>query len=247
VPGETAEIYVWENTLIEGGLAPFEGANVLSWTTNNVGWFGAGIMSIQPLNLFGFGDGELRFRIQIPAHVTFKIGIIDSWGNQSYVQFPAQQTRYGLVRNGGWGQASVPVSELRGQFIDLRMLSYAFVILEEHGTACTFAVDDIVWTGGETHLEDEPGGAPPRFALQGNHPNPFNPGTTIRYELPRAAQVRLEVLDLAGRLVTTLVQREEGPGAHAAEWRADHEASGVYLYRLTVDGESETGKCLLLR
>ncbi len=94
-------------------------------------------MSIQPLNLFDFGDGHLKFRIKIPANVTFKIGVIDSWSNQYYVEFPAYQTKYGLVRNGKWGQASIPVSDLRGTAIDLRMLSYAFVILEEHGSAAS--------------------------------------------------------------------------------------------------------------
>ncbi|MFN2169282.1 MAG: hypothetical protein ACK2U9_23855, partial [Anaerolineae bacterium] len=51
--------------------------HVLSWQTAGKGWFGAGIMSIQPLNLFDFGAGNLNFSIRIPAQVTFKIGIID--------------------------------------------------------------------------------------------------------------------------------------------------------------------------
>jgi len=248
VVGETAEIYVWESTLTEGSLEPYEGENGLSWTTAGLGWFGAGIMAIQPLNLFAFGDGALCFRIRIPAHVTFKIGIIDSWGNQSYVEFPAQQTRHGLVRDGQWGQACIPVDLLRGEFIDLRLLSYAFVILEEQGTACEFALDDIVWTGGETSLVDEPeSGAAPGLYLRGNQPNPFNPRTTIRYELPRAARVQLEIFSLDGGWVTTLVQAEQGPGSHAVDWQPAGLASGVYLYRLQVDGTAEVGKCVLLK
>ena len=61
---------------------------------------------------------------------------------------PANQTTYGLVRDGEWGQASIPVSDIRGTAMDLRMLSYAFVILEENGAACEFALDDIYWDGG---------------------------------------------------------------------------------------------------
>ena len=118
---------------------------MLSWQTTGKGWFGAGVMSHQPLNLFDFGEGHLNFRINIPANVTFKIGIIDAWGNQEYVEFPAYQTTYGLVRDGQWGQASIPVSDIRGTAIDLRMLSYSFVILEEHGAAVEFALDDIYW------------------------------------------------------------------------------------------------------
>jgi len=146
--GMDAEIYVWEGTLSEGSIPPFEGENGLSFVTNGLGWFGAGIMSVQPVNLFDFGDGFLKFRIKIPAHVSFQIGIIDAWGNQSYVEFPANQTTYGLERNGDWGQAAIPVEDIRGEFIDLRMLSYEFVILEVNGTSCEFAVDDIYWEGG---------------------------------------------------------------------------------------------------
>ncbi len=146
--GEDAEIYVWESTLTEGGIPPYEGENGITWTTTGSGWFGAGIMSVQPVNLFDFGDGFLKFRIHIPAHITFQIGIIDSWGNQSYVDFPGNITTYELVRDGQWGQASIPVSELRGELIDLRMMSYEFVILEVNGAACEFALDDIYWDGG---------------------------------------------------------------------------------------------------
>ena len=147
-PGVSSEIFVWENTLNEVSIAPYEGENGLSWQTTGEGWFGAGIMSIQPLNMINFGEGHLNFRIQIPANISFKIGIIDGWDNQNYLEFPANTTSYGLVRDGQWGQASIPISELRGSFIDLRMLSYAFVILEESGGACEFALDDIYWDGG---------------------------------------------------------------------------------------------------
>ena len=72
---------------------------------------------------------------------------------------PRQPTQYGLVRNGEWGQASIPVSDLRGTAIDLRMLSYAFVILEEQGIACEFALDDIYWDGGTPVAVGDPGDA----------------------------------------------------------------------------------------
>ena len=145
VPEVNSEIFVWEGTLTDGSIAPLEGENALSWQTTGMGWFGAGVMSHQPLNLFDFGEGHLNFSIMIPAHVTFKIGIIDAWGNQEYVEFPAYQTTYGLERDGQWGQASIPVDDIRGTAIDLRMLSYSFVILEEHGAAIEFALDDIYW------------------------------------------------------------------------------------------------------
>ena len=156
IPEIDSHIYVWENTLTDGSIPSFEGENGISWTTTGAGWFGAGIMSIQPANLSNFSDGFLKFRIKIPQNISFQIGIIDVWGNQSYVDFPASQTTYGLVRDGNWGQASIPINDIRGELIDLRMLSYEFVILEVNGVSCEFALDDIYWDGGisETLIGD---------------------------------------------------------------------------------------------
>ena len=85
-------------TLEEGDIQPYEGENGISWSTTGLGWFGAGIMSMQPVNLFNFSEGHLNFSIKIPSNISFQIGIIDAWGNQSYVNFPSNQTTYGLVR-----------------------------------------------------------------------------------------------------------------------------------------------------
>ena len=152
IPEIDSHIYVWENTLTDGSIPSFEGENGISWTTTGAGWFGAGIMSIQPANLSNFSDGFLKFRIKIPQNISFQIGIIDAWGNQSYVDFPASQTTYGLVRDGNWGQASIPINDIRGELIDLRMLSYEFVILEVNGVSCEFALDDIYWDGGISEI-----------------------------------------------------------------------------------------------
>jgi beta-glucanase (GH16 family) len=248
----TSQIYVWEGTLTDGSIAPFEGDNVLSWRSAGAGWFGAGIMSIQPLNLFGFGEGHLKFRIRIPANVTFKIGIIDSWGNQSYVSFPAYQTTYELVRDGAWGQASIPVSVLRGAAIDLRMLSYAFVILEENGTACEFALDDIYWDGGSTTgVEDEVAVPASRFDLHANVPNPFNARTEIRFDLPAAGAYELVIYDLAGRRVKGF-RGTGAAGANALPWDGRDAAgadvgSGVYYYHLETAAGSASRKMVLVK
>lgn len=251
VPGVSSEIYVWEGTLVDGDIPPYEGENVLSWQTAGKGWFGAGIMAMQPLNLFDFGEGHIKFRIQIPAHVTFKIGIIDAWNNQQYVEFPAYQTKYGLVRDGNWGQASIPVSDIRGTLIDLRMLSYAFVILEERGAACEFALDDIYWDDGEPLTSVGEVTPEPRMSLHPNVPNPFSRTTDIRFELAAAGDYELAVYDVAGRRIADF--RGTGiAGVNTVRWdgRASdgkHAASGVYYYRLKVNGESVERKMILLR
>jgi len=253
VLGEDSEIYVWEGTLTEGSILPFEGENGISWQTTGLGWFGAGIMSTQPLNLFNFGEGHLKFMIKIPAHVAFKIGVIDSWGNQHYVDFPANTTAYDLVRNGEWGQAAIPVSELRGEFIDLRMLSYSFVILEVNGASCEFGLDDIYWDGGLVDIEPVANNiSPAHYRLWQNYPNPFNPSTTIRYELTESADVSLTIHDVRGKIVKVLVSDHMTAGSYSVPWKGQTTSgqtvgTGVYFAKLKVGHDSRVTKMLYLK
>jgi hypothetical protein len=251
VAGVTSDIYVWESTLIPGTIAPYEGTNGLAWKTNGKGWFGAGIMSRQPLNLFQFPDGHLKFRIKIPANVTFKIGVIDSWGNQYYVTFPANTTRYGLVRNGEWGQAAIPVLDLRGTAIDMRMLSYAFVILEEQGTGCEFALDDIYYDGGEPVAGiGDPVAAPAAVRLA-SAPNPFRSTTELRFDLATAGPYEIDVFDVTGKRVNAF--RGVGrAGVNTLRWdgrdERGHEAgAGVYYMRLAAGGRTVSQRLVLVK
>jgi len=250
--GITSEIYVWEGTLTEGNIPPYEGENGISWQTTGMGWFGAGIMSIQPLNLFDFGDGHLKFMVKMPANVTFKIGIIDSWGNQSYVEFPAYQTTYGLVRDGEWGQASIPVSDLRGAAIDLRMMSYAFVILEENGTPCEFALDDIYWDGGASSgIENDDLYSGRQIEFLPNLPNPFKSMTEIRFDLSSAGLYELVIYDMAGRRVTSTAGTGSA-GINSVRWDGRDDsgaamAAGVYFCDLRTGSGTVTRKMVLLK
>ncbi|MBE0566573.1 MAG: T9SS type A sorting domain-containing protein [Krumholzibacteria bacterium] len=88
--------------------------------------------------------------------------------------------------------------------------------------------------------------------LAQNAPNPFNPSTTVRFELARAGRAELAVFDLAGRRVATLVDAELGAGEHAARWdgrdtRGRGVASGVYLCRLVAGEAVATRRMVLLR
>ncbi len=83
--------------------------------------------------------------------------------------------------------------------------------------------------------------------LQGSHPNPFNPLTTISFCLERPARVQLAVYDLAGRRVAQLVDGLVPAGKHDVPFDARKQASGVYFCRLEVDGQIETHKMMLVR
>lgn len=93
---------------------------------------------------------------------------------------------------------------------------------------------------------------PTVFALSQNYPNPFNPETTIKYQLPRAAEVRLEIFNLLGQRVATLVERKQPAGYYTMQWNGKDNfgrnvASGVYLYRLQAGEFLQVRKLTLLR
>ena len=92
---------------------------------------------------------------------------------------------------------------------------------------------------------------PARLHLGQNYPNPFNPSTIIPYQVPVATRVRLEVFNILGQRVATLVDGERPAGFHTATWNATDASgrgvgSGVYLYRLLGGGERLTRSMVLL-
>ena len=90
--------------------------------------------------------------------------------------------------------------------------------------------------------------SPVKFHLDQNYPNPFNPSTTIAYSLPQEATVTLEVYDVIGRTVLTLVDKErEQAGQHKVTFDATTLSSGVYLYRITAGPFVETRKLVVLK
>ncbi len=93
---------------------------------------------------------------------------------------------------------------------------------------------------------------PETFTLNQNYPNPFNPSTKITFTLNRSARVKLQVYDILGRLVRELVRQELTAGEHTAVWNgADDDglsvASGVYVYRLSAEGQVASRKMTLLK
>ncbi len=74
--------------------------------------------------------------------------------------------------------------------------------------------------------------APKEFKLEQNFPNPFNPATTIQYQLPADAKVTLKIYDVLGSEVTTLVNEEQEAGYKEVKFNASNLASGMYIYRL---------------
>jgi hypothetical protein len=96
---------------------------------------------------------------------------------------------------------------------------------------------------------------PKAFALAQNHPNPFNPSTTVNYQIPdgvSAVSFTLNVFDIRGRLIKTLASGIKGPGYYSAFWDGSDQngqkvSSGIYFYRFTSADYTQTRKMVLLK
>ncbi|MBD3298793.1 MAG: S8 family serine peptidase [candidate division Zixibacteria bacterium] len=91
------------------------------------------------------------------------------------------------------------------------------------------------------------GAIPETYALLQNHPNPFNASTQIPYALSEPGKVQLDVYNLLGQRVATLVDQHQEAGYHVANWDAHDAASGVYLYRIRTDSYTSTRKMVVLK
>jgi hypothetical protein len=88
---------------------------------------------------------------------------------------------------------------------------------------------------------------PYRAFLHPNYPNPFNSSTTIEYGLPEAGRVRIDIYDLLGRMVETLIDEEMQAGRHQAVWDASRYSSGVYFYRIEAGDFADTRRMVYLK
>ena len=93
---------------------------------------------------------------------------------------------------------------------------------------------------------------PNQYALFSNYPNPFNPTTSIKFQLPETQQVKLFIYDINGSLVKILANQVYPGGEHILSWNATDQtgnrvATGVYLYRFQAGSYVKTGKMMLVK
>lgn len=99
----------------------------------------------------------------------------------------------------------------------------------------------------ETGIEEVSTVYPNALSLFQNYPNPFNASTTIEYSLPEEAVVTIQIYDILGRRIETLVSGKQPAGTHTIVWEAADVPSGVYFYRIEAGKYSQTQKCVLLK
>ncbi|UCG61687.1 MAG: T9SS type A sorting domain-containing protein [Candidatus Zixiibacteriota bacterium] len=115
--------------------------------------------------------------------------------------------------------------------------------LEGYGIDPSFLRDE----GAAEAIAKGTDGLPAEFSLGQNYPNPFNPTTDISFSLPQATHVKLEVFNIMGQRVSTLVDRQMAAGTHTVTFDGGQVASGTYLYRLQAGDKVETKKMSLVK
>lgn len=155
-----------------------------------------------------------------------------------------------------WYQEGRSLTNFCGQGYDDVRIRFRFVSDSTQAfPALGWFIDDIeiypteltTSVAGEFQVE-----TPKGYHLSDNYPNPFNPETTIEYELPKAGSVRLEVYNLLGQKVKTLIDHIQAAGVHRVNWDGKNEfsdniASGIYLYRMETNDFKATKRMLLIR
>ncbi|MCD6162778.1 MAG: T9SS type A sorting domain-containing protein [candidate division Zixibacteria bacterium] len=159
---------------------------------------------------------------------------------------------YNLYRSnesGNYGSTPInsePITTL--SFTDLVFNTdnyYVATALYEDGMESHYSNESYVL--GQTSIDDEKQIVPDKFELLQNYPNPFNPSTTIKFNLAKSSYVAIDVYDILGRKVETLVSKQMPAGFHHVVWNAGNISSGMYFYRIEAGDFVATKKMVMLK
>ncbi len=202
--------------------------------------------------------------VSLPVELTgFKVefrsgGVLVSWTTESEIEnLGFLVSRKLKLESSNWEEIASYVydASLEGhgsttekheyQFTDTAVLS---------GVTYQYRLGDVDYNGKvtwhksvEIKVNAEDVKIPVEFGLQRAYPNPFNPTTTISYQLPSASFVKVSIYDVRGKLVETLVNEQKDRGSHLVVWDAGGLSSGIYIYKIEAGEYSEVNKCLLVR
>ena len=112
--------------------------------------------------------------------------------------------------------------------------------------------DRVLFINRLEYLSTEHKSIPIEFALHDNYPNPFNPTTQIRFDIPKMTNVSLTIYNMLGQKIRTFNMQNAPAGYHGFNWNATNDlgasvSAGVYLYQLHTDEFSKTKKMILLK
>lgn len=199
---------------------------------------------------------HLIYDINNVPHVVFSDIAATHW---DYQRMNVGNIRYGIFSDGNWELSTIYRQPLPAGFFNAtEMLGMCLVIPEEVETIRVVG-QEIVITGENQYScnlinlkisessNPIPTIKPDNFDLKQNFPNPFNPSTTIGYQIPTSSFVTIKVFDVLGNEITTLVNLEKPAGEYEVDFDGNDLSSGIYFYQLKVGELVETMKMVLMR
>jgi len=199
------------------------------------------------VDLKGYGF-SLSFDSQDLEFVGTRVGDDNILGESEFAQPRVLSQDNGVVTIAAFGEgASEGDLDLSLVFRSLREIEATFIEVTDGQLRDGNFGLNAIRTPVSVRIETRP----EVYALRDNYPNPFNPETTIKYELPAAGDVRLEVYNMLGQVVTTLVDKQQAAGRYVFLWQGTNDngnsvGSGIYFYRIQVGSEFQSVRKMLL-
>ena len=232
--------YEWE---VPAALGEVKAKGALTLTT---------VSGVREDIVFRFGGAETTYNITTTPHSVVQVviepgSVVVEPGARQKFRAKALD-RYGNVvpRSFGWHAV--------GGIGTIDTRSGSFIASDTPGEGWVIAVVNVLLVFSESGTAVEGTGKvvvgrprPEQYALHPNIPNPFNPSTIIRFDLPIASEVQLTIYNALGQEVDRLLQGSFAPGVHEVEWDAGGRRSGIYFYELRADPYRQRRKMMLLR
>ena len=177
--------------------------------------------------------------------------IVIRWGNKAYasqysVQASDNLSTWSLVKSVFGGTGGVNYEETLTNLAGAGR--YWYFLLQAPGNGGAYSIAEIYMYGSPvTDVAKANSEMPTTYALFQSFPNPFNPISTIKYDLPREGNVVLKVYDMLGREVATLVNAKQIAGYYSIDFNASQLSSGVYFYRIVAGNFVQARKMVLIK
>jgi len=143
-----------------------------------------------------------------------------------------------------WIREPLPIEATLGQVQHMQFLSANVGFA---GLGSTGGIGGFIKYAIPSGIVGNNGTVPESFSLSQNYPNPFNPSTTIKFSLPKSGSVALKIYNSLGKEVETLVNEDMGAGNYEVTYDASRLNSGIYFYRISANGFTDTKKMMLVK
>ena len=180
-------------------------------------------------------------------YTKFSVKLVDFGADGAYQggDDSEYQIDFDTPEQGKWVSFDIPLSDFTGLTARKHLTQY--ILVGQPTGANAIYVDNMYFYKTTGTPIEKTKRLPDSFTLNQNYPNPFNPTTNISYTLPKGGKVKIDVFNIQGQKVATLVNGYMSSGSHMVTFNASHLASGIYTYRLVSGNFVQVKKMTLIK